>query len=226
MPVQSHLKVHGKFPEGHIYKAFEKLEYAQDFVQLGKFRMGSLAKYRSMEDDPRNDSGEGQGHAQVPGVVTRAHFDSNDRDYFETTHEYGLKQYHSELGNPIYIFSTSSKEVGLNYLKNRFGEYIVRINQPEELANSINSHLKERTESFAGGVEVGLVRYNRGEVIKEDLQNLERIALSYIQKPSGFSLEYEFRFIVINRDNLNIRKTEEYMEVNLGKGVTHAKIIT
>jgi hypothetical protein len=224
--MQKKLKAHGEFPDGHVFKAFSRIEHADAFVGQGRFRMGSLKSYRKTEDVRRKDDAEGHGHIWVPGAVVTAHFDAKDPDYFEVTEGPGHRDVHSELGNPIYIFSTSLPEVDLDYLKNRFGRFIIQIDAPEQLAHDITEHLKRRPEKFAGGIEGCMVSYNRDGIVDADLDNYKLISLSYSQKSADFVDEYEFRFVAINMDRPSERRAFEYLEIDLGGPVSYARVIS
>lgn len=225
MLMQKNLKVHGEFPDGHVFKAFSRKEYAEAFVKEGRFRMGSLQNYRTIEDGRRRDKSEGHGHIRVPGQVVTAHFDVNDPDYFDVTEAPGHRDVHTELGNPVYIFSTSLPEVDLSYIVNKFGQFVVQIDTPKQLALDITEHLKRRPEKYAGGIEGRYVSYNRGEIVDAELDNVERTTLSYSQKPVYFIDEHEFRFIAINMDRPSVREVHECLEIDLGGPVSYARII-
>lgn len=136
--------------------------------------MGSLNSYRKIENSGTRDEPEGHGHIRVPGQVVVAHFDANNPDFFDVTEGPGHRDVHTELGNPIYIFSTSLPEVDLSYLKSKFGQFIVQIDFPEQLAHDITEHLKHRPEKYAGGIEGSFVSYNQGEIVDAELNNVER----------------------------------------------------
>ena len=219
------LESHGFFPSDHIYKAFSKMEYALDFVDRGRFRFGALATYKNIEDANRRDNSEGVGSFRTPGNVTSVHFDKNDLDSTYATEAPGYVNVHTELGNPVYVFSTSLSTVSIQFLAEKFGRYIVQIDNPKELADQITHHLKTRTEKFAGGIEGVSVSYNAGEVIEESLNNFERTTLSYSQKPVSFSSECEFRFVSINIDSPENRMNSDYMNIDLGGPVKYARLL-
>lgn len=223
--MQKNLKAHGEFPDSYVLKAFSNVEHAEEFVKQGRFRMGSLKCYRRTKDRERRDEAEGHGHVRVPGQVVTAHFDSNDPDYFEVTKRFGHRNVHSELGNPVYIFSTSLPEVDLDIMKKRFGQFIVQIDGPAQLANDITEHLMRRPEKFAGGIEGRMVSYNRGEIVDSDLDSYRRTTLSYSQKFIEFSDQFEFRFVAINMDRPSERRTLEYLEIDLGGPVSYARVV-
>ena len=43
------LKTHGEYPEV-VYRTFDEKEYAEEFVNFGKFRLGHLRTYKDTED--------------------------------------------------------------------------------------------------------------------------------------------------------------------------------
>jgi len=219
------LITHGEFPSTHIFKAFSKIGHAEEFIEKGLFRMGSLKSYRETEDSRRRDKTEGFSHTREPGQVIQVYFDRNCLDNFKVTEESGYIDIHSALGNPVYILSTSLPEVNINYLKNKFGPFIVQINNPIQLAHDITKHLKNRIEKYAGGVEAAPVSYTKSKQVNTRSDNFRLSTLSYTQKPSCFSPEHEFRFIIINMDKPSKRITHPYLEIDLKTPISHAKII-
>jgi hypothetical protein len=222
--MQNNLNVHGEFPNEHVFKAFSDRGHAEAFIEEGRFQMGSLTKYRESEDDARRDPSEGHGHICVPGQVMTAHLDTNDSNSYYITEDHGLRDIHTRLDNPIYIFSTSLPEIDINTLKNKFGQFIVQIDFPRQLAHDITEHLKLRCERYAGGIEGSFVSYNQGGIAEKKLNNLERTSLSYSQKPNVFSDECEFRFIAIDMGSPSVQKTNECLKIDLGGPISYARI--
>lgn len=48
-----------------LYRGFNQEEYARQFM-VGKFRLGNLNLYKSIEDKTRQDESEGDGYVSFP----------------------------------------------------------------------------------------------------------------------------------------------------------------
>ncbi len=114
-----------------LYRAFETHEYADAFTKFGKFRVGALRTYKQIENSKRRDSTEGDGH-YIDGKGVNAHF---------------------QLGNDVYVLSCSKANVDLKFLRKKFGRYVVRINEPRELASDMQSYMEQRGICTFSGVK-------------------------------------------------------------------------
>ncbi len=80
-------------------------------------------------------------------------------------------------------------------MKDKFGIYIVKIDDPRKLAETINDYFISKGQNF---LIVGCrVIYNKGQKLERKLTDNERLDMAYKQKPESFSLEREFRIIAI-----------------------------
>lgn len=188
-------KVCGKFPK-FCYKAFKCKKYAEDFIYRGVFRLNCLGYCRNMEDISRCDPTEGIGCTLEPGIVTVGYI-STKKTAEKTiwTKENGFQEHHPEWGNPIFCFCTSLPDVKIDHMKDKFGRYIVKINDPKELAEDINDYLLNNGQRFL--IMGREVVYNKGEKLDKKLTDNERLDLAYTQKPRGFSSDCEFRIVAI-----------------------------
>jgi len=141
-----------------LYRAFQTLEHAKNFVEHGQFRMGLLDSYTQTKDERRRDSSEGIAQVKVLGI-----------------------EHSSENFNCKYLRCCSDPEVDLDYMKRRFGEYIVKINDPPRLAQDVTAWLQNR-DIPDPDVEWKKVRYDKGLSARESLTNSQFAELSYTQK--------------------------------------------
>jgi hypothetical protein len=169
-------KVCGEYPE-ICYKAFDCREYAEDFMYRGIFRLNCLGYCRNMEDESRRDSTEGYGHTKEPGIVTVLWVSPNPAEKTILTKEQGCQEHHIEHGNAIFCFCTCLPEVSPDHVKDKFGKYIVKIDEPKKLAEAINDYFISKEE-------------------KKLIPN-ERLDMAYKQKPESFIRDCEFRIIAI-----------------------------
>jgi hypothetical protein len=148
------LRVRGEFPRV-VYKAFSRLDYAQDFVARGRFRLGNLCVYSKIEDANRRDYTEGEAHYQAPGMVTTVFFD-RDTDAVHSEEAPGHVTTHSQLGNPKFVFCCFREEAELDSLRTKFGHYVVQITHPEQLAVDLCSFLEARLFRLPEGLRAAL----------------------------------------------------------------------
>jgi hypothetical protein len=113
-----------------------------------------------MEDAERRDCSEGQGHFQRFGTVTSVDFFGGSEET-SVWQKPGYVHTHTELLNPVFILSCARPGVDLDYLRSRFGPWLVRIDQPRRLAQELSSFLETLPDGFTG-VEGCLVHYNKG----------------------------------------------------------------
>lgn len=187
-------KVCGKFPD-FCYRAFDREEYAKQFMDSGKFRLNCRYYCRHMEDASRCDPTEGCGHTKERGIVTVCCASPNPAEKTIWTRKRGYQERHIEMGNPIFCFCTCLPEVNLDHMKENFGKYIVKINNPKKLAEEINDYLFDKGQRFL--IEGCRVVYNKGEKLDKKLTDNERLNLAYKQKPEKFWPDCEFRIVAI-----------------------------
>lgn len=220
----------GKFPD-FCYKAFTCEKYAKQFMENGSFRMGCLYSYRTIEDESRRDTTEGTGRTIEPGIVISCGVSPNPEEKTIWTKEFGYQEHHIEQGNLVYCFCTSLPTVNLNYMRNQFGQYIVKIGNPQEMAVEINEYFFNEGQSI---LIVGCpVDYNKGKKQNRELTNSERADLAYKQKCETFIKDHEFRIVAIRlgevctKPCIFLDEDEEvepeckFIEINLGKKLSY-----
>ncbi len=183
-----------EFPE-FCYKAYHNEDYAKQFIDSGKFRLNCLGYCRNMEDASRRDPTEGRGHTKEPGIVTEAWVSPNPAEKTIWTKKQGYQEHHIEFGNATFCFCTCLPKVDFNHMSTTFGKYIVKIDEPQKLAEDINDFFISKGQRFQ--IEGCRVIYNKGQELERKLTNNERIDLSYKQKPVSFGPDCEFRIVAI-----------------------------
>lgn len=164
----------GEFPST-IFRAFDKLEYAQQFLD-GYLRFGTVLGYTEIEDDGRRDLTEGVGHINYEGSDTKIKFCSN-------------------------VFYTLCCHLTLEAaLETGHGKYIVEIFDPQHLAEDITRVLRSSPAKHFGGVEGVTIQYNKGNEVELELSSYEKSRLTYCQKPSSYAHEQEFRFVFCRKE--------------------------
>lgn len=209
---QKRLRAHGNYLKT-VFRAFKERARAEDFVEHGRFRMGNLRTYTEIEDEGRKDPSEGQGHFQRYGMVTAVDF-SRDSDETATLTRPGYVHSHIELLNPKFIFSCSMPSVEIDLLRKRFGPWVVKIEQPRQFAQDICDFLGTLPFRFGGGVEGCVVQYNKGDKASHQLK-VASVPLAYMQQPVIFSIENEFRFVVILSGKPSQWLDDDFLPVDL-----------
>ena len=187
-------KVCGEFPE-FCYRAFKCEKHAKQFKYSGKFHLNCLGYCRNMEDASRCDPTEGFGCTREPGIVTYYGYTQNLKEKPAIVQKPGYQEQHAEYGNKVYCFCTCLPKVDCTHMLEKFGKYIVKINEPKRLAEDINDYFISKGQKIL--IEGYRVIYNKGQKLNKELTKNERLDLSYKQKPESFSPDCEFRIIAI-----------------------------
>ncbi len=156
-----------------LLRTFKEEDHARSFVG-GAIRLGLLEGYRRAED-ARKDETEG---------TVRHHWKLQSPVCCERSSM-----------NPYFILCTSHPEADRRALTERFGPYIVRMNDPMELLNRLE--LAWRKHSLASGrCIITPVVYNKDTLLDPTPGLLPPPAYSYSQKPKSFEVEREFRYVL------------------------------
>lgn len=178
------LQSQGIFPSV-IYKVFNNKSYARDFLN-GKIRFANIYYYKNIEDNKRKDISEGTGHVIYNNTPRQSMFASNE----------------------IFIFCFhKSLEAAL---ESNFGDIIVEIKKPKELADNISLWLSKQNDKYYGGIEGIEIEYNYSHKVTKEPDSLEMSKLTYGQKPDSFYKEDEFRFVFIKEST-----KEEFIVINI-----------
>ena len=178
--------------------------YAIDFLTKGKFRLGLLEYYKTIEDDNRRDESEGKSESIVKQYLP------DFTIYLKGTHI-----------NPLYLFCTSGADVNLEYMRAKW-PFVVKISDPEKLKNSLDENKPLNTKmKIVSKCKIEEVRYTKGEAVEIDPESIEAVKLSYAQKPRLYEKECEFRYIVTALPPPN-HKPDMYLDYKLGYEINYA----
>lgn len=181
------MKTIGEYP-GTLFRAFDKLEYAQQFLD-GYLRFGTVLGYNEIEDEGRRDITEGVGHIHHEGSETKVKFSSN-------------------------VFYAMCCHLTLEAaLETEHGKYIVEIFEPLRLAENITRVLRSSPAKHFGGIEGTAIKYNKGEKVDGELSSYEKSRLTYCQKPASYAHEKEFRFVFCRKE---FSGNYQFVKVNEG----------
>lgn len=188
--VRTRLQVYGSVPVP-LYKAFDKLEYAEEFCR-GKVRFQAIENYKRIEDATRSDASEGMGMVQYPGeslVVDLGKKTMRSVPGDEELHVTTLPD-----NNFVYCLSLPH---GGSHDKNieKFGGYIVRIGCPINFLISLSEAIvsDERLAINPPSLQASRVVYSKGTKISSKLNRSKAQRIAWAQKPASFSVEREYR---------------------------------
>jgi len=186
-----------------LYRAFTDQCYATQFADAGRFRLGRLDSYRNNENKERMDAAEGYGH----------YIDEN-----------GVSEYF-ELRNVIYVLCCSAANVDLTFLRRKMGPFIVKINDPKQLACDIATYLKAQKIKLFGDVGYRAVEYSKSQLVNAELDEMKRAELSIAQKHPCFSEQKEQRLYAIVDVNCPRPLLASHLEMNLGRRLPYVEIL-
>jgi hypothetical protein len=179
--------------------------------------------YSSVEDVQRRDSSEGNGHFQRFGTVTTVDFVPRSDETF-VSQTPGYVHTHTELLNPKFLLSCSLPGADLEYMRGRFGAWMVRIDDPRRLAQEMCRYLAGLPDRFTG-VEGCVVHYNKGGKVRAELSNIASTRLSYTQKPAAYCQEKEFRFVTIAMGTPSSWVDGDYLAIDLWHALDYVSVI-
>lgn len=179
-----------------LFRAFQCLEFAEEFAN-GKFRMGSLSSYQTTPDAARRDVYEGTAiYRGKRGVETTA-VNGNVREQ--------------------YVLCCCSESVDLSFLREKMGPYVVRISNPIEFAEMIESSLERNGIPTLNGVHGRMVEYTKGLELEIDLSPEENFDLSLRQKEPAYRDECEYRIFLILSRRASHPTGGSYLSIDLGE---------
>jgi len=215
----------GSFPSP-LYRAFNKEEYAQRFVEQGIFQLRPLPYYCKIEDANRKDKDEGEGRVVISMDRPVLTLDQKSGKILSQTNEFGPVYFGTSSINPRYIQCFSGPQVNLEYLACQYGQHIVRINQPITLVDDVAAHLEQRLDLPSEmWVDCIQVRYDKDQSVSElpEPASQERIRMSYGQKDPRFSKDCEYRLVLTLPISISSCPVE--IEVKLQKKLEYTEIL-
>lgn len=201
-----------------LYKGFVQKEHAESFLKHGIFMIRNLNYYRKIEDSQRKDEEEGEGKVEIIMERPIVNFNQNTLKIQSINYELGPVYFGTTSINPRYIMCFSGPQVDLKNLAKKYGQYILRINQPDILVHEITSYLEQHLNiSDIIWLKCIQVRYDKHQLIERlpEPASEERIEMSFSQKNPKDSWEYENRIVVTLP--LTTSNLPEYIRVELNK---------
>ena len=177
-----------------LLRFFDKEEYTHRFIG-GKIRFGLLDRYRTIEG-LRKDEREGQvsfyWNQKAPQII----IDKKTRQVVgqavsdKNIHCSGVST------NPYYILCTSHPEADTRILAEKFGQFIVRINDPIALLERIKAAWQSHRWALHGYAFIVPVVYNKDGLVEPNPYLIAPWGYTYSQKPKSFEEEKEFRYVL------------------------------
>lgn len=175
-----------------IFRAFDKSEFAEDFVEFGALRFSNVRTYKESEDSGRADRSEGFAEYEKSGMRLIV-----DAKTLEATEVPGTVHVRVDGGLDatfISCFSAPKSQDPLD-VPEQFGSYVVEVKSPEilfwQLQNCVKHH---RSLSIHNSIlKSAFVDYDKGQR-QQKTSGKDDETLSWSQKPPRYKVEQEYRF--------------------------------
>ena len=106
------------------------------------------------------------------------------------------------------------------------GPFVIRINDPAQLALDIGAYLDENNVKLFGEIRCRKVSYSKGEIITTELDPMERAELCVVQKPQSFKAECEQRLYAIVNTHCPLPLMASHLEVNLERPLPYIEVLS
>jgi hypothetical protein len=182
-----------------LYKGFKEKTHAESFISQGTIYLRPLSYYRTIEDQLRRDKDEGEGKLTALKSRPVISIDKESGKRTDTKQEIGPVYFSTSSINPRYILCFSGPDVNLEFLAFKYGNHILRINQPRSLVNDIVSYMEQHLTLYETiWLKCLKVRYDKGQMVEDfpEPASEERAELSYCQKSRESQEELESRLVV------------------------------
>jgi hypothetical protein len=181
-----------------LYKLFRFEEHAAEFVENGRFRLGSLRAYQKIEDVDRVDPTE--------SMSARATVDG------------GMKT--MLFANPVFTLCTTRAIDSAAGLVRKFGCFAVCIDDPAQLCLDITGELNAMLVPIMHPPKWRHVEYNKGELVRT---SEEPFNFAMIQKPRSYSHENEARLFFSVLESGPKYELLDFLELNLKKRLQYCR---
>ena len=207
-----------------LYRAFDKDQYAEDFVKLGRFRLGLMDTYKSIEDRSRQDSLEGESSSYVKTNVTEIKISRETNEVIGTESVPGRLHVRGTFIEPIYLLCTAGPTVDLTHLRKEFGSWVVRINNPSRFLSELCNAIPTNPNIELGKCSMEAVSYTKDEDVDIDPDSFEAVRLNWIQKPRDLCWQCEYRYVVKTRRVVG-REPDPYLFYDFNAPILYAEIL-
>jgi hypothetical protein len=178
----------------NLLRFLEKEEYVHSFVR-GEIRFGLLDSYKEIGDS-RQDQKEGQvsfyWNQKAPQLIVNK---QTGKIIGESESNQNIHCIGSSL-HPHYILSTAHPEADIDALKEKYGQFIVRINNPLKLLERIKFAWCNHELAHNGNAFIAPAIYNKDGILEPDPHLLSPPSYAYSQKPSSCEKDREYRYVL------------------------------
>lgn len=192
---------------GILYRGFEKLEHAREFVEHGIVCFGSINMYRTIEDAKRRDTNEGEAVVQTPAPDGQGYID-----------------FHVTSPAPTYVLCLTTSEASAR----EFGPHVVRINDVGTFQGDIIRSVGASPPIPNPRVKCGFVEYTRGYEVNAEPGVEDWVHLRCYQKAPSLAHEQEYRIALIVTRSLRHRAsdpTDDHVFVRLDKYLSYCELL-
>lgn len=125
----------------------------------------------------------------------------------------------------MYLLCTSGPDVNLDYVRRKFGDYIIKINDPMKLLSALNNTIPVCSGmEFVGKCVLEKVFYTKDNISEIDPDSIDAVKLCYLQKPPKFSRECEYRYLITARPCVN-NDPEEFIYFDFNRSLDYMELI-
>lgn len=207
-----------------LYRAFEEKQYAEDFVKLGKFRLGLMEMYKSIEDQSRQDRREGESSSYIKTNVMEVKIARETNEVIGTEFVSGRLHVRGSFIEPIYLLCTAGPTVDLTYLREKFGNWVVQINDPSRFLSELRNATPTNPNIEVGKCSIEAVSYTKDEDVDIDPDSFEAIRITWTQKSRDCCRQCEYRYVVKTRRVVG-REPDPYLFYNFNAPILYAQVL-
>lgn len=202
-----------------LLKFLSQKEHAEQLL-AGSIRLTLLDTYTETEDEARKDTDEGKAFIVASAESVTTVQVNADFEVVGQTEAPGEMNHHIVGGTPTYVLCCTDPDgADIEALKEQFGRWVVRINDPERLGQAVTDALQELSDDAPLNgriVEAAKVAYDKGEKRDNEPTFEETFKASYSQKDPSFAAENEVRLVALVTKPISKADAEQVITVEIG----------
>ena len=195
-----------------LLRFFDKEEHALGFLN-GEIRFGLLDVYRTIEGS-RRDETEGRVSFSWNKKATEILIGEESNQIIAVRESDQNIHCSSSSMNRYYIMCTSHPDANVKYLAEKFGPFMVRIDDPLSLLERVKREWQSNGLAQKDGARIAQVEYNKDGLLEPDPYLTVPVHYSYSQKPTSDKQDREFRYVLTCKVDVN-RTWEEFLTVRV-----------
>lgn len=195
-----------------LLRFFKEEEHALGFLN-GEIRFGLLDVYRAIEGS-RRDETEGRVSFYWNMKAPQFLIDKESNQIVAVTESDQNIHCSSSSLNRYYIMCTADPNANVQHLAEKFGPFMVRIDDPLSLLDRVKSEWQSNDLAQEDGARIAPVVYNKDGLLEPDPYLTVPYHYSYSQKPTSDEQDGEFRYVLTCKVDVN-RTWEEFLTVRV-----------